>query len=136
MKNIKSLAGLTVFIVLPLVLMAWWPSETISDHHSEEQTIVLLNFKAQPEKGDLAVSELTQLLEEVRKEPHFGSITLHVDPNDSTNILLYEAWDDISYYNTEHMNTPHLKAFMVNSKNFLTGPPDITYWSVKQVFKK
>ena len=39
-----------------------------------------------------------------------------------TNILLYEEWGDESYYNSEHMNTVHLKEFIANSRNFLAGP--------------
>lgn len=97
--------------------------------------VVLLKFKAQPEKGSEAVLELTKLIEKVKTEPHFIKITLHVDATDPSSILLYEEWADDTYYNTEHMNTDHIKQFMLNSQKFLMGPPDITFWKVKQVFK-
>ncbi|MBO0329262.1 putative quinol monooxygenase [[Muricauda] lutisoli] len=100
-----------------------------------KNVIVLLKFKSQPEKGDKTVLELTNLIEKVKEEPNFVSIKLHVDPKDPTNVLLYEEWEDASYYNNEHMNTEHIKSFMANSTNFLTGPPDITFWEVQRVFE-
>ena len=135
MKTIKNLAAISILAVSTLVLIGWYPFEKKSGKDATENIIVLLKFKAQPDKGDQAVSELTDLFEKVKEEPNFISITLHVDPKDNTNILLYEEWGDESYYNNEHMNTSHLKEFMENSVNFLTGPPEITFWKVKNVFK-
>ncbi len=103
--------------------------------HSKQNTIVLLKFKAQAGKGKQAVAELTKLIEQVQGEPHFVSIKLHVDPNDNTNILLYEEWEDANYYNGAHMNTPYMKAFQANSVNFLGGPPEITFWKVENTFE-
>ena len=135
MKTIKSSSAILILAVSTLVLAGWYPSDNKSDIDSEQNVIVLLKFKAQPDKGVHAVSELTNLFEKVKEEPNFISIKLHVDPNDNTNILLYEEWKDQSYYNTEHMNTAHLKAFMENSINFLAGPPEITFWEVRNVVK-
>jgi len=135
MKTNKSLAVILILVVSTLVLIGWYPSENESDIDYEQNVIVLLKFKAQPEKGAHAVSELINLFEKVKKEPNFISIKLHVDPSDNTNILLYEEWKDQDYYNTEHMNTAHLQEFMTNSKNFLAGPPEITFWEVKNVVK-
>lgn len=135
MKSIKSLAVVLLLSISTIVLIGWYPSEKKSDLKSNQNVIVLLKFKAHPEKGVFAVSEFTKLLENVKEEPNFVSIKLHVDPKDNTSILLYEEWKDLSYYNNEHMNTTHLKEFMENSINFLAGPPEITFWEVKNVFK-
>jgi quinol monooxygenase YgiN len=97
--------------------------------------IVTLKFKTQPEKSDMAVSELKKLFESVSKEPHFVSIKLHVDPNDNKNILLYEEWESAEYYQTDHMKTPHLEAFMAASQEFLAGPPEIAFWTMEGEFK-
>jgi len=102
---------------------------------SMDNTIVMLKFKAQPNKGGQAITAMMDLLEEVKKEPHFVSIKVHVDPNEESNIFFYEEWDDPDYYNGEHMNTPHLQAFMKDSQAFLMGPPDISFWKVKKVVK-
>ncbi len=135
MTTIKSLSAILILAVLSLVLVGWFSSEDKTFNDSEQNVIVLLKFKAQQDKGVHAVSELTSLFEKVKEEPNFVSIKLHVDPNDNTNILLYEEWEDLSYYNSEHMNTAHLQAFMANSINFLTGPPEITFWEVQKVIK-
>ncbi len=136
MKSMKKPSAILILAACTLFLIGWLPSSGKSESNEKSNTIVLIKFKAQPEKGAQTVSELTALLEQVRKEPNFVSITMHVDPNDDTNVLLYEEWEDASYYNNEHMNTTHLKAFMEDSSNFLTGPPEITFWNVKKVFKK
>ena len=106
-----------------------------SNEQQTDKTIVLLKFKTQAQKGATAVSELTNLIEKVKQEPHFISIKLHTDPEDSTQILLYEEWADKDYYNTDHMSTGYMKAFMENSRNFLAGPPEITFWEVDKEFK-
>ena len=115
--------------------MGWHPIESKTDIDLKEHVVVLLKFKTQPEMLTNALSEFNNLLEKVKKEPNFISIKLHVDPNDSTNILLYEEWEDKAYYNNEHMNTAHIKEFMANSTNFLTGPPEISFWEVKTIYK-
>jgi quinol monooxygenase YgiN len=135
MKTLKTSLTLLCAIAISSVLIAWLPASSGNGTDSNENTIVLLKFKAQPEKGAQTVSELNSLIENVQKEPNFVSIKMHIDPNDDTNILLYEEWEDANYYNGEHMNTDHIKAFMENSRNFLTGPPDITFWKLEKVFQ-
>jgi len=82
-----------------------------------------------------AIAELTKLIEKVKKEPHFINIKLHVDPKDRSNILLYEEWDDETYYNTAHMKTAHLQKFITDSRNFLSGPPEISFWKNESEFE-
>lgn len=128
----QPLLILGVFSVL--ILAGCNPSGN-SSKSLKDNTIVMLKFKAQPNKGGQAVSAMMDLLEEVKKEPHFVSIKVHVDPNDESNIFFYEEWDDPDYYNGDHMNTPHLQAFMKDSQAFLMGPPDISFWKVEKVVK-
>ncbi|MEJ2594291.1 MAG: putative quinol monooxygenase [bacterium] len=135
MKTIRILAAFFMLAALTSAIVGCNPSENKAGTNSGQDIIVLLKFKAQPDKGIQAVKEITGLLEKVKEEPHFISIKLHVDPNDNTNILLYEEWEDESYYNNEHMNTAYIKEFMANSRNFLEGPPDISFWKVENKFK-
>ncbi|UKM66546.1 antibiotic biosynthesis monooxygenase [Flavobacteriaceae bacterium GSB9] len=135
MKTNKSLAVILILAASIFVLVGWYPLKNESGINSGQNVIVLLKFKAQPDKGGHAVSALINLFEKVKEEPNFISIKLHVDPTDNTNILLYEEWKDQDYYNTEHMNTAHLQEFMANSKNFIAGPPEITFWEVKNIVK-
>ncbi len=100
----------------------------------DKEIAVIVQYKAQPSKEHEAILALTDLIQEVRKEPYFVKIKLHVDPKDKTNIMLYEVWRDEAYYNTKHMNTAHLQRFIESSRAFLTGPPEITIWKVDKVF--
>jgi len=132
MKVLKPLV-LLVALLATFLLTGWHKAEKESNAALKQHVIVMLKFKAQPDKGTVAISALKALLNEVKEEPHFISIKLHVDPNDPTNILLYEEWEDASYYNGAHMNTRHLLGFMNDSRNFLTGPPEISFWEVKHM---
>ena len=96
--------------------------------------IVLVKYKAQPSKSKEAIERITKLISEVMKEPNFVRITLHVDPKDESNILLYEEWTDETYYNGDHLKTSHLKSFKEDSRDFMAGPPEITQWRMEQVF--
>lgn len=106
-----------------------------SDKSPPKNIVVLVEYKSQPTKEAETLSELFKLIEEVKKEPHFVNIKIHVDPKDKSNILLYEEWDNESYFTTDHMKTPHLKKFVADSKYFLNGPPKISFWKIEKEFK-
>ena len=136
MKALSKMSAVTIVMVISMLLLGFVAVNKKSDSTTEgNNIIVLVKYKAQPDKGADAVSELTKLIEKVQKEPHFMYIKLHVDPQDDTNILLYEEWDDASYYKSDHMNTTHLQDFIANSRNFLAGPPEISFWKTERVFK-
>lgn len=131
MKTPKHIALVATLLVVTVFLIGWGVEQDTAT--TEPITIVVLKFKAQPNKSDQAISALNKLFEKVKEETNFVSIKLHIDPVDHTNIMLYEEWEDQSYYNNEHMNTAHLQSFMANSVDFLTGPPEISFWEVKGV---
>lgn len=93
--------------------------------------VILVKYKTQSAKSDDAVKSLTQLIERVKEEPYFKSIKMLINSDDKTEILLYEEWDDINYYQNEHMNTPHLQQFIGESRAFLAGPPEISRWHLE-----
>ncbi len=97
---------------------------------ASKKLIVLVKYKTQPEKSNDAIAALDNLIKQVKKEPNFLIIKFHVDPKESTNILLYEEWASETYYTGDHMKTPHLQNFIVSSRNFLAGPPEISQWSL------
>ena len=120
MKNIK-------LILITIVLFsAFYPAFSQDD----KSLIVLVKYKVQPGKDGLAISGLKSLIDKVKAEPNYVKIILHSDPADSTNILLYEQWSDADYYKGDHMKTAHLQQFMNDSRMFLTGPPEITFWKI------
>ncbi|MCK7529212.1 MAG: antibiotic biosynthesis monooxygenase [Ignavibacteriales bacterium] len=91
---------------------------------------VMVKYKSQPEKQNEALSALSSLILEVKKSLNFVNIKVLVDPEDKTNIMLFEEWSDEAYYKGEHMKTPHLQQFIGDSRNFLAGPPDISFWKL------
>ena len=100
----------------------------------KKNEITKVELKEPVKKVEEEVTKVVIPKEEVKKEDHFVSIRLHVDPKDNTNILLYEEWDDLDYYKSEHMNTVHLTAFIAKSRSFLAGPPEVTFWSLESEF--
>jgi len=103
-------------------------------NENSQNLIVLVKYKTQPSKSEEAIAGLTKLIEAVKNEPDFVNITLHIDPKDDSNILLYEEWSDEAYYNGAHMNTKHLQSFMEDSRAYLAGPPDISQWKIEREF--
>jgi len=101
---------------------------------NSQNLIVLVKYKTQPSKSEEAIAGLTKLIEEVKNEPNFVNITLHTDPKDDSNILLYEVWSDETYYNGDHMKTKHLRSFMEESRAYLAGPPEISHWKIEKEF--
>ena len=103
--------------------------------NNQKKLVVLVEYSIQPTKINDAIAGLTKLIEKVTKEPHFINIKLHTDVKDNSKILLYEIWNDENYYNTEHMQTIHLKEFIDDSRAFLAGPPIISQWKIENEFK-
>jgi len=126
----STLKILLFFFVLTVLISVYAQQKSESDNKENTNLTVLVKYKSQPEKQDEALSALNALILEVKKEPHFVNIKMLVDPADKTNILLYEEWSDEAYYKGDHLNSPHLKKFMNDARNFLTGPPDISFWKL------
>lgn len=118
------------FIVIILIISAFSFRSFAQDNHM----VVLVKYKTLPEKSSEAISNLNILIEQVKGENHFVKIVMHIDPSDSTNILLYEEWDDESYYKNEHMNTAYIQKFIMDSRGFLAGPPEISFWKLEKSF--
>ena len=97
---------------------------------ANKNLIVLVKYKTQPGKDSLALVGLNNLIAKVKKEPYYVNILVHIDPVDKSNILLYEEWSNENYYKGEHLKTEHLQKFMVESRAFLAGPPEITFWNI------
>ena len=89
---------------------------------------VLVRYQTQPGKGEAALTALKELLKKVRQEPNYISIDVCISSTSSNEILLIEKWSDSEYYKGNHMQTEHLQQFIRSSREFLAGPPDISFW--------
>ena len=118
------------FFVLTILTSAYAQQKSESVDKENSNITVLVKYKSQPDKYEEALSALNALILEVKKESNFVSIKILVDPADKTNILLYEEWSDEEYYKGDHMKTPHLQKFISDSRSFLAGPPEISFWKL------
>ncbi len=98
---------------------------------NSKNLIVLVKYKTLPGKESLALSTIKSLISDVKKEPNYIDIIIHIDPFDKSNILLYEKWSSEDYYKGDHMKTQHLLQFMNDARSFLGGPPEITFWNIE-----
>lgn len=96
--------------------------------HTNPTLTVLVKYAARPNKGEAALSALRSLVAEVKREPHYINISILVDPENASNILLLEEWSNEDYYKGEHMGTEHLQRFIKASPAFMAGPPEIAFW--------
>ena len=123
MKKIKFLLSLL------LVFTALTYNAAYAQNNKD--LVVLVKYKSQYGKDSLALSTLKILVEKVKKEPYYVNIIIHSDPVDKSNILLYEQWSSGEYYKGDHMNTSYLQQFINDSRSFLAGPPEITFWKIE-----
>ena len=126
----SSVKTLLFFFVLTILLPVNAQQKSESVEKENNNLTVLVKYKSQPEKQEEVLAALNALILEVKKEPNFSNIKMLVDQADKTNILLYEEWSDEAYYKGDHMNTKHLQKFINDSRNFLAGPPEISFWKL------
>ena len=118
------------FVLLSTLIFSCKEQNVLIENSDYNNLYVMVKYKSQPEKQNEALLALSSLILEVKKEPNFVNIKVLVDPEDKTNIMLFEEWSDEAYYKGEHMKTPHLQQFIGDSRNFLAGPPDISFWKL------
>ena len=93
------------------------------------QVIVVIAYRAQPNKGPAARAALAGIIANVlAKEPDCLGIELLENTGDDTRFLLYETWTSQAAYVGPHMQTPHIKAFIEAAAGVFAGPPDISFW--------
>ena len=126
----SNLKTFIYFVLLSTLIFSCKEQNVLIENSDYNNLYVMVKYKSQPEKQNEALSALNSLVLEVKKEPNFVNIKVLVDPEDKTNIMLFEEWSDEAYYKGEHMKTPHLQQFIGDSRNFLAGPPDISFWKL------
>lgn len=129
---LKPFISTAIFFVLTVFTSVAFAQTNSGTNNAENDDLyVLVKYKTTEQKFDEAVSALDALILEVKKEPHFVNIKMLIDPADRTNILLYEQWNSEAYYKGDHMGTPHLQKFLIDARSFIAGPPDISFWKLK-----
>lgn len=93
-----------------------------------EGLIVLIEYRALPGKEAVAQRELASLVATVlANEPDCSGIEVLRDIDGAGRIVLYERWSSREAYTGPHMRTPYILAFIQRAREFMAGPPTITF---------
>ena len=91
-------------------------------------TVVAL-VKARPGQEAVLRQELLALIPTTRQEPGCINYDLHQATDEPGSFLLHENWTSKQHLD-DHLNRPHLKAFLDKADALLSEPPRITLWSL------
>jgi quinol monooxygenase YgiN len=93
------------------------------------QTIVVVAYRAQRGKADIARREIRALVDTVlAREPECAGIEVLQDANEPERFTLIERWPSQAMFLGPHLQQPHIQAFIQGAGEFLAGPPDISFW--------
>ena len=94
---------------------------------SERTLTVIAQVKAQANKAEEVESVLMDLIGPTREEPGCISYVLHQAKDDPCTFLFVENWASPMALE-EHMQKPHLQAFLARADELLAEPLDVTLW--------
>jgi quinol monooxygenase YgiN len=94
---------------------------------STKPLTVVAQVKALPGQETVLRQELLALIPATRQEPGCINYDLHQAPDQPGSFLLHENWTSKQHLD-DHLNRPHLKAFMARAEALLAEPPRITLW--------
>ncbi len=92
-----------------------------------ENLTVLAKIRAKAGKEKDLHRALTALLEPTRAEQGCIRYDLHISKDDSALFFFYEIWKSRTVLD-EHLNTPHLQAFLAKAPELLAEDLDLSFW--------
>ncbi len=96
---------------------------------SPEQITLIAKVKAKEGLEETLKNELITLLEPTGKEAGCITYNLHQNSEDKSLFMFYENWTSQQALD-EHLQTPHLKAFLAKADALLDGSLDLTAWQM------
>ena len=96
---------------------------------SPEQITLIAKIKAKQGLEETLKNELIALLEPTGKEAGCITYNLHQNSEDRSLFMFYENWTSQQALD-EHLQRPHLKAFLAKADALLDGPLDLTAWQM------
>lgn len=96
---------------------------------SPEQITLIAKVKAKQGMEDTLKKELVSLLEPTGKETGCITYNLHQSAEDKSVFMFYENWTSQQALD-EHLQTPHLKAFLAKADALLDGSLDLSSWQM------
>ena len=93
-----------------------------------------VKFKAVKGKEEQLIAALRQGMVEIRKnEPGTLMYDLHRNPEDPTEIFLYERYADKQAWEVAHMPAPYIQKVLAELPNFLEGEAEVTQYDIIEV---
>lgn len=94
---------------------------------AEEKIAVLAKVKAKDGMVKEVKQELMSLVATTRSEPGCIDYNLHQSTDDESLFMFYENWTSKQALD-EHIEKPHLQAFIAKAETLLAEPLDVTIW--------
>ena len=88
-----------------------------------------IRFEVIPEKVDMFLDLLTDVLDAMRHEPMFHDAMLHSDPESDHHFMLYETWESHDDVVAVQLNRPYRQEWHRALPGLLAADRDITVWS-------
>ncbi len=103
---------------------------------NNQQAILLVQLQAKADKVDRLKQETLKVISQVLKEWACVSIKLHQNPQDPTQLMLYETWADKNFLlSDKHTNSPYLSDYFRNIEPLLAEPAQWTIWESISEYK-
>jgi quinol monooxygenase YgiN len=87
-----------------------------------------VSLRLQPGAQPEALRLLRPVLDAMRHEPSFINCVLHRDPEDPTQLMLYETWADLDDLRTVQMRRPYRTAYEARLPALLAAPREARLW--------
>lgn len=94
---------------------------------AEEKIMVLARIKAKDGMAEKVKQELMSLVAPTRSEAGCIDYNLHQSTDDESLFMFYENWTSKQALD-EHIEKPHLQAFIAKADKLLAEPLDVTIW--------
>ena len=95
---------------------------------TDEKITVLAKIKAKDGLAGTVKQQAMALVAPTRSEAGCISYDLHQSTEDENLFMFYENWTSKKALD-EHIQTPHLQAFIAKADELLDGPLDVTIWN-------
>ncbi|TAK82547.1 MAG: antibiotic biosynthesis monooxygenase [Betaproteobacteria bacterium] len=82
--------------------------------------VLQVNIRIQPENADAFMKRALENATAARKEPGCRQFEVLADPDDRTQIMLFEMYDDAAAFEA-HQQTPHFKKYLAEAAPLLAS---------------
>jgi len=89
---------------------------------------MVVTIRLKPGAEEEYASNLKGVLDRMRYEPSFINTVVHRDPDDSTNLMLYETWADRDEFFTVQMTRDYRRRYEERLPHLIRSPRQMVIW--------